>query len=143
MSSIMRCRNGGSHEAMSPWLCSSRDARRIASCHNLSRFTTPVNLTAGTKLDSYRASGLVRRPRPDGQGAPKRSLKIIEAAIHPLPSFMFEKCAAVHVTLACVSALPLRCPIEPAHTMMAGMRRAFAHREVGIQAHGQLRSCSG
>jgi hypothetical protein len=44
------------------WLCSCRDARRIASCHNISRFTTPPNLTAGTKLESYRASGLVRRP---------------------------------------------------------------------------------
>src|SRR6266852_6020810 len=63
---------------MSPWLCSCRDARRIASCHNISRFRIPAKLTAGTKLESYRASGLVRRPTAAGQRFQKQTFHLAE-----------------------------------------------------------------
>ena len=44
--------------------CSCRDARRIASFHNINRSSVPTTTDTRSELN-YRASGLVRRPTGD------------------------------------------------------------------------------
>src|SRR4030095_1388581 len=58
---------------MSPWLCSCRDARRIASFHNINRSSVPLPIYAKTEL-TYRASGLVLRPKSVVHRRPERTL---------------------------------------------------------------------
>src|SRR6266567_8015026 len=100
---------------MSPWLCSCRDARRIASCHNISRFTTPDNLTVGTKLESYRASGLVLRPIAACRAREKRTFAdfiaqyATSAAAHTLHRFAARDAALCAPTITPVPVLARAC----------------------------------